>query len=196
MSPRRVLILQGHPDPAGGHLLHTLVQAYADGARVTGHEVETLELARLDVPLLRSADDWMRGGVPAGLRSAQQAIGRADHLLLAFPLWLGDMPALVKAFLEQVLRPGFAFGGDAIDPFVHRGLKGRSARVLVTMGMPALVYRTWFRAHSVKALERNVLGFVGMEPVHHTLVGGVEQLGDAGVQRWCRRLHALGRDAA
>jgi putative NADPH-quinone reductase len=192
----RVLILQGHPDPAGGHLLHHLAQAYADGARQTGHEVDTLELTRLDIPLLRSAEAWKHEAVPEGLRTAQQALSRADHLLLCFPLWLGDMPALVKAFFEQVLRPGFAFGRDATDPFGQKGLQGRSARVLVTMGMPALLYRTWFRAHSVKALERNMLGFVGYAPVHHTLVGGVEQLGEAGVLRWCRHLNALGRDGA
>ena len=39
------------------------------------------------------------------------------------------------------------------------------------MGMPALVYRWYFRAHSVKSLERNILGFVGIAPVHETLIG-------------------------
>ena len=33
------------------------------------------------------------------------------------------------------------------------------------MGMPALVYRYYFRAHSVKSLERNILGFVGIAPI-------------------------------
>jgi len=64
------------------------------------------------------------------------------------------------------------------------------------MGMPALVYRWYFRAHSVKSLERNILGFVGIAPVHETLVGSVEQLGDAGVATWQRRLRALGAKAA
>ena len=27
-----------------------------------------------------------------------------------FPLWMGDMPAELKGFFEQVLRPGFALG--------------------------------------------------------------------------------------
>jgi putative NADPH-quinone reductase len=30
--------------------------------------------------------------------------------LLIYSLWLGEMPAIVKGFLKQVLRPGFAFG--------------------------------------------------------------------------------------
>ena len=63
------------------------------------------------------------------------------------------------------------------------------------MGMPALVYRWLYRAHSVKSLERNILGFVGISPVNETLIGGVDGLGAQGVQRWLDKLHKLGRDA-
>jgi len=196
MDPKRILIVQGHPDPAGGHLLHTLAAAYAEGARAAGHTVQTLDVAALDFPLLRSQADWEHGALPPALQPAQQAIADAQHLLLCFPLWLGDMPALLKGFLEQVARPGFAFRAEGGNPFGHKALAGRSARVLVSMGMPAAVYRYWFRAHSVKSLERNILGFVGIAPVHETLVGGVDQLGAAGVQRWQARLRRLGAEAA
>ena len=195
-APRRVLILQGHPDPAGGHLLHTLAAAYAEGAVAAGHAVETVDIARLDFPLLRSQADWKDGTLPATLLPAQQAIGRADHLVLMFPLWLGDMPALVKGFLEQVARPGFAFKAEGTNPFGAKGLTGKSARIVCTMGMPSLLYRAYFRAHSIKSLERNILGFVGITPVRETLIGMVEQLGAAGVATWCGRLQALGRQAA
>ena len=42
------------------------------------------------------------------------------------------------------------------------------------MGMPALVYRWLFRAHSLKSLERNILGFRGIRPIRETLIGTVE----------------------
>lgn len=196
MDRRDILILQGHPDPAGGHLCHGLAQAYADGAREAGHRVTLLDIAALDFPLLRSQADWQHGALPRSLEPAQRAIGQANHLVLFFPLWMGDMPALLKGFLEQVARPGFAFKPDAENPFGAKGLSGRSARVVVTMGMPALVYRFYFRAHSVKSLERNILGFVGIAPVHETLIGGVDQLGAEGVARWQARLRRLGREAA
>ena len=196
MERQDILILQGHPDPAGGHLCHALAEAYAEGAREAGHQVTLLGIAELDFPLLRSQADWQHGELPAALRPAQQAIARASHLVLCFPLWLGDMPALMKGFLEQVARPGFAFKADATNPFQAKALGGRSARVVVTMGMPALVYRFYFRAHSVRSLERNILGFVGIAPVRETLVGGVDQLGEAGVARWRDKLRQLGRQAA
>ncbi|MBN4658847.1 NAD(P)H-dependent oxidoreductase, partial [Escherichia coli] len=134
-----------------------------------------VDVARLDFPLLRTKAEWESGTTPPGLQSAQQDIAWAEHLVLFFPLWLGDMPALLKGFLEQVARPGFALGRGE-GGLGAKLLKGRSARVVVTMGMPALVYRWYFRAHSVRSLERNILGFVGIAPVHETLVGEVEQL--------------------
>jgi putative NADPH-quinone reductase len=132
--------------------------------------------------------------MPPGLQAAQASISWAQHLVIFFPLWLGDMPALLKAFLEQVARPGFAFAPEDGSPFGKK-LKGRSARVVVTMGMPALVYRFYFRAHSVKSLERNILGFVGMAPVNETLIGAVDSLDDKTRQRWFAKMRALGREA-
>lgn len=191
--PDRIAILQAHPDPAGGHLCHALAQAYADGAAAAGREVRVVDVAQLDFPLLRTRKDWTDGEVPASLRPAQDTIRWADHLVFFFPLWLGDMPALLKGFLEQVARRGFAFEPEAGNPLGRKLLTGRSARVVVTMGMPALVYRWYFRAHSVKALERNILGFVGIAPIDETLIGGVDGLGEAGVQRWLKQLTELGR---
>jgi putative NADPH-quinone reductase len=103
------------------------------------------------------------------------------------------MPALLKGFLEQVARPGFAFHKDGGIPFANKALTGRSARVVVTMGMPAMVYRWYFRAHSVKSLERNILGFVGIAPVHETLIGQVGNLNEADGKKWLDKLQALGR---
>jgi putative NADPH-quinone reductase len=195
MDPQRIVLIQGHPDATAPHLCHALAQAYADGATAAGHAVRQIDIATIDFPWLRSQHEWELGLLPAALKPAQADIGWAQHVVLFFPLWLGDMPAVLKGFLEQVARPGFAFNADGSDPFGHKRLTGRSARVVVTMGMPALVYRWYFRAHSVKSLERNILGFMGIAPVHETLVGSVDQLGDEGVAKWKRRMQALGRKA-
>lgn len=182
--PERIALIQAHPDPAGGHLCHALARAYADGALRAGREVRVIDVAQLDFPLLRSQKDWLEGEVPASLRPAQETLRWAEHLVFFFPLWLGDMPALLKGFLEQIARRGFAFEPVEGNPLGRKLLTGRSARVVVTMGMPAQVYRWYFRAHSVKSLERNILGFVGIGPIHETLIGGVDGLGEAGVRRW------------
>ena len=193
---KRILLIQAHPDATQPHLCHALASSYASGAEKAGHLVRHVNLAELDFPLLRSQQDWEKGAVPASLKPAQDDIGWAEHIVFFFPLWLGDMPALLKGFLEQVARPGFAFtreeGGN---PFGKKGLTGRSARVVVTMGMPALVYRWYFRAHSVKSLERNILGFVGIAPVHETLIGMTGNMKPLEAAKWLDKLERLGAKA-
>src|SRR5690606_34541744 len=100
--PRRILIIQAHPDADDHHLCHALADAYADAATAAGHRVARLDLASLDIPLLRREREFELEPPPPSLVPAQQAIAEAEHILLVFPLWLGTMPALVKAFLEQV----------------------------------------------------------------------------------------------
>lgn len=192
---QRILILQGHPDASKAHLCHSFADHYSEGAQANGHEVRLINIASLEFPLLRSQQEWQTASLPASLKAAQESIGWCQHLVLIFPLWLGDMPALVKAFLEQVLRPGFAFSYVEGNPLGKKGLTERSARVIVTMGMPAMIYRHLYRAHSIKSLERNVLGFVGFSPVRETLIGGVEAMSDQKRNEWCRKLHQLGKKA-
>lgn len=189
---KRILVIQGHPDTGALHFNHALAQAYADGAREAGHSVAFVDVAALDFPLLRSQAAWQADSLPATLRPAQQAVADAEHIVIFFPLWLGGMPALLKGFLEQVARPGFALSYGDKAGLPKKLLAGRSARVVVTMGMPALVYRWYFRAHSLKALERNILGFVGIAPIRETLVGSVEALTEKQRADWLAKLRQLG----
>lgn len=107
------------------------------------------------------------------------------------------MPALLKGFLEQLLRPGFAFAAASAGRGPPKKLlAGRSARIIVTMGMPALFYRWYFRAHSLKSLERNILAFCGIGPIRACVVGMVESMGAAGRGNWLARIQRLGERAA
>jgi putative NADPH-quinone reductase len=194
--PRRILVINAHPDSDPKRLCHALAESYADGARSAGHTVERIDLATLDFPLLRTSDEFQSGEVPVGLKDAARAIIDAQHLVFIFPLWLGTMPALLKAFLEQVMRPGIAFAlpEPGKSGFAKTLLKGRSARVVVTMGMPAFLYRLWFLGHGIAGMRRNILNFVGISPVRETLYGMVEG-GKAEKQAgWLKEMHDLGAE--
>ena len=190
---RRIAIIDGHPDPSPGRFGRALAQAYADGAEAAGHEVRTILLSKLDFPLLQSASDWEGAPVPPALSDSQAKIAWADHLVFFYPLWLGAMPALLKGFLEQTFRPGFALK-PGMRSLRSGLLTGKSARIVVTMGMPAFVYRWYFGAHSLKSFERNILRFVGIGPIRETLIGGVAGPDDKARTQWLDRMRALGRD--
>src|ERR1700730_7627655 len=107
--PSKTIIIQGHPDSSRRHLCHALADTYADAASQAGHEVSRIEIAGIEFPMLRTQEEFNSGTPPASLKSAAEAIVAADHIVLVFPLWLGTVPAMAKALLEQVIRPGVAF---------------------------------------------------------------------------------------
>jgi putative NADPH-quinone reductase len=187
-----ILILDGHPDP-GPAFCHALAEAYVEGARSAGHETRLTRLADAQFPVLRSAAAFNTAPTEPDLLRAREDIAWAGHLVLVFPLWLGAAPALLKAFLEQTARGGFMM---VMGPRGAIGrLKGKSARLIVTMGMPALIYRLAFGAHGVASLSKSVFGFAGASPIRSTLIGMVEA--KAAVQkRRIDRIRALGAKAA
>ncbi|MEK7235133.1 MAG: NAD(P)H-dependent oxidoreductase [Nitrospirota bacterium] len=190
--PRHIVIIQGHPDAQSRHFCHALADEYAKGCEDGGHEVRCIEVATLDFPLLRTKEDFEKGVPLDAIKQVQGTIGWADHLVIIYPLWLGSMPALLKSFFEQVFRPGFAFEYQKSGGMAKKLLAGKSARIVVTMGMPAFVYRWFFFAHSLKSLERNILGFSGIGPIKASLIGSIEGMNEQQRAAWLDEVRRLG----
>lgn len=190
---RKIVVINGHPDPASARFAAALADAYARGASNAGHMLRRIDVGALDFPLVRSRAEFEDDVPSPVIAGAQTAIAWADHLVIIFPLWLGGAPAVLKAFLEQVFRYGFALrtGNAAVGGL----LKGRSARVIVTMGMPAPVFRWVFGAAGLRALERGVLWISGISPVRRSILGMVEGK-PARREAWLRAMTRLGAAAA
>lgn len=193
---KNILILQGHPDQGAGHYCDVIAQKYASAAKSAGHKVEQINIAELDFSLLASKAEFDSSQPCSDILDAQADITWANHVVVIYPLWLGDMPAVVKGFWEQVLRPEFAMHESESGKKFKKLLKGKSARVIVTMGMPAPIYRWYFKAHSVKSLKRNILSFCGFKPVEFSLIGGVRENNEEHLKRELSKISHLGRDAA
>lgn len=189
---KRIAIIQGHPDAQVRHFGHALADEYAKGAEDGGHETRRIEVARLDFPLLRTKEEFEKGAVPDSIRQAQDAISWADHLVIIYPLWHGSMPALLKAFFEQVFRPGFALKYSGSGRMPKKLLTGKSARIVVTMGMPAFFYRWYFRAHGLKSLKSSILKSSGIGPVKESLIGMVEGMNEQEKAGWLDTMRTLG----
>lgn len=189
----RILILVGHPDPAPERFCRALAEAYAQGAGAAGHEIRRADIAPMDVPVLTRQAEFEVDDAPRLIRDLRQDILWADHLVVVFPLWLGGAPAKFKATLEQVFRGGFGF---EVGPrgWVSK-LTGRSARMVLTMGMPGAIFRILFGAHGLKAVTQGIFLLAGVKPSRASIVGGVEAIGDGGRARWLERMRKLGAAA-
>ena len=190
---RGVCIIQGHPHGAGKHLCHAIADAYADGALAARADVRRIDLGNMKIPLLRDPADFP-DAPPDQIVAAQTVIRDSQHIVVVYPLWLGTMPAVVKAFFEQLCRHGFAIKADSEGEWPKQMLKGRSARVIVTMGMPSAAYKLMFGAHGVRGFESGILGMAGIKPIRETLVGGVGALNRNKSEALLARIRRLGKE--
>jgi len=194
MKTKHIALIQGHPDPVGKRFCHALASAYIKGAEAAGHHIQAIDIAHIQFPILRSQAEFYEGEIPESLKPAQQIIQAAEHLVIIYPLWLGSMPAYLKAFIEQVFRPGFAIDKASDSQMWKKLLTGKTAHIVVTMGMPAFIYRWYFLAHSLKSLERNILQFCGIKPTQETLIGMVDGKDASKRQNWLEKMEVMGRN--
>ena len=168
---KKLLLVNGNPDAATDRLTNGLADAYQEGAEAAGHSVSRINVGALAFSMLRTAAEFGTTPSEQAIVHARSAFLAADHVAFLYPLWLGGPPALLKGFLEQVARNQF-FILENKGGFPRGALTGRSASVIVTMGMPSLLYRTLFGAHGTKAFDRSILRMAGFSPVRTHLFGG------------------------
>jgi NAD(P)H dehydrogenase (quinone) len=188
---KRTLLIQANP--RRGSFCAALGAAYAEAARAAGHEVEQVQISAL-----RFAPD-LPGGFEAlpplepDLQCLQQQIQAADHLVWVYPVWWGSVPALLKGLLDRLLLPGFAFRYQAGQDWPERLLKGRSARLLVSLDTPAWYFRWLQGAPAHRMMKDAVLEFCGIAPVRISQFAPVIKSTPAQRERWLAQAAALGR---
>ena len=186
-----ICIIDGHPDGSSDRLIHALCDAYQEGALEEGHTVERINVCDLDYGFLNTPAEF-RQLPPEDVKREREKIAKADHIVIAFPLWMGGMPAKLKAFFEHAARGDYFLKVDGDSKWPERMMSGKSARVIVTMGMPSLVYRFGMDSGSLKALERGILGISGFKPVKHSVFGGAGAPGEKDHKKWLEEVYKLG----
>ncbi len=193
MTAKHIAIIQGHPDPEGNHFCHALAKAYLTGAESSGHNIKLIDIAQIEFPILRTQADYVEGEVPEPIKQVQPIVQSAQHLAIIYPLWLGTMPAYLKAFLEQLFRPSFAAIKTVGEKPWERQVSEKTAHIVVTMGMNEIIYRSYFMADGLKSPEANILAYSGINAIQETLIGSVESIGDAERKQWLDKMELTGR---
>ncbi len=188
-----VTIIVGHPQRIT--FCEALAAAYQRGAESAGHKVHMFKLAEMKFdPILREGYREIQPLEP-DLETAYDALAASDHWVLVFPLWCGDMPALQKGFIERILQPDLIRRQGTENAMNWRIFQNKSARIIMTMMMPVSTYRFWYGPHAIKLLKNNILNFIGIRPVRHTLLGMVSDSSIDTRNRWLKEAEALGQRA-
>lgn len=123
----QVLVVAAHP--CAESFNHAILDRACRGLRSGGHSVDVVDLYQLHEqgfdPVMREAE-WVGyvadsaspeapspGGAVDPLIAAHiDLVTGADAIVFVYPTWWSSVPAILKGWLERVLRPGVAFSMD------------------------------------------------------------------------------------
>lgn len=197
MTPKRILVLNGHPGQSS--LSKSLTASYAEAAQKAGHDVRLHDLGQMSFDM-----DYGEGGYenPKTLEPDLEAfladLEWAEHVVLGTPMWWGGMPAKLKGLFDRAFLPGRTFDTRHTNMFgiPKPLLTGKTARVLLTSDTPAFFLRLAYGNALKKLLGRQILGFVGIKPTRYSQFAPASHPDAAKVENWLDQARALGAKAA
>lgn len=177
---KRILVVNGHPDPRPERFCAALCDAYAKGAESRGWTVDRLSIGTLNFP-----PDSATAATP-DIAAAVDKIRAADRLAIVFPLWLDGPPGSLRELFEAFARS--VWSAHALGD--HATAYEKPARVVATMDMPAFIQRSKFKADGTPGPKPLALpGVQSFEPI---LIGSLQTISEAQRLDWLEKLRLLG----
>jgi putative NADPH-quinone reductase len=129
----KILVILGHQRQ--GSFCHAIATAAVEELRTAGHEVVFHDLYQEQFdPILRDAEIPKGAPLDPVVEQHCRQVTEADAYVVVHPNWWAMPPAILKGWLDRVLRQGVAYEFSAGG--VVGLLKGKSALVLTTSNTP------------------------------------------------------------
>ncbi|MBX4929535.1 NAD(P)H-dependent oxidoreductase [Rhizobium binae] len=168
----RILLVLAHP------LQESFAASVARTARealeASGHVVDLLDLYAEDFdPRLTEAERRAYFDVPYDTSAVADIVARlrsADGLVLVFPQWWFNFPAILKGFFDRILAPGVAFIHDAAGGRIVPELTNISLLfALTTTGSPWWLVQLYMGNPVRRLLKRGIANFCSKKLVFRML---------------------------
>ena len=171
-----------------------MAESYKKGADLSGANCKLIHLADLNFGLNLSKGYTQITELEPDLLQMQQDILEANHLVFVYPTWWGTYPALLKGFIDRVFLPGYAFKYHKDDPFWDKLLKGKTARLIVTMDSPKWYNLLVYKNAGHNSMRKAVLEFCGIKPVKITSFGQIKTSNIIKRKQWLKEVETLGKN--
>jgi len=130
----KISIILGHPNP--GSFNHAIADAAAEALRRNGHQPVLRDLCQEGFDPVMPASEFARNPtLPPAVEAHCREIAEADGILIVHPNWWGMPPAVLKGWIDRVLRPEVAYRFVAND-------KGEGVPVGLLKAKSAIVFNT------------------------------------------------------
>ena len=188
-----VLLLLAHPRP--GSFNHALAHAAREQLEADGHRVvfHDLHAERFD-PAIPPDESARAAVLPPAVAAHCADLAAAEGIVVVHPNWWGQPPAVLKGWIDRVVRPGVAYEfleGDSGEGVPRGLLQARTAVVLNTSNTAPERERAVF-GDPLETLWRNcVFGLCGVADVRRRTFGVVVASTAEQRRQWLAEARAL-----
>jgi len=134
----KISLILAHPDQNSFN--HAIAARVLDALEKNGHRVNYHDLyAQRFEPLLPAGEIPTETDLPGEIKRHCEELAGADGIIIVHPNWWGQPPAILKGWVDRVVRPEVAYRfleGDDGEGVPEGLLKARAALVFNTSNTP------------------------------------------------------------
>lgn len=172
---KKTLVIYAHPQTKGhcSYFLQEVEAYFKDKSK----DYTLLDLYALSYdPVLKASEHYTSGNreISGDTKKYQDLIAESNYIIFIFPVWWGQMPAILKGFIDRVLTPGFAYKFKKLigSIYVPDGFfKDKRTVLFITSGTPRWQYLIGVSASPVRVIKKMILNVIGIKYKIYVLCG-------------------------
>jgi putative NADPH-quinone reductase len=189
----QISLILAHPGEKSFN--HAIAEAVATVVEGNGYQVLIHDLyAEKFDPLLPAGEIARDAELPEAIAEHCREIAAADGIVIVHPNWWGQPPAILKGWVDRVIRPGIAYRfdeGDSGEGIPIGLLKAKAALVFNTSNTPERREREVF-GDPLQALWKNcIFDFCGVPVFQRRMFSVMVTSTEAERARWLAEVAAI-----
>jgi len=167
----QISVILAHPDPKSFN--HAIALTAVKALKANSHKVffHDLHKEKFD-PLLPASEIADDAKLPAKIKKYCKEIAEADGIVIVHPNWWGQPPAILKGWVDRVIRPGVAYEfleGDSGEGVPNGLLKAKAALVYNTSNTKTRREKKAFGDPLETIWKNCIFGLCGMKIFHRRM---------------------------
>jgi len=173
----KVMVILAHPHPGRESFNHAIAETAVKTLEKNGHTVFFHDLYRENFnPLIPHGEIPDSAELPAEIEQHCSEISSAEGIIIIHPNWWGQPPAIMKGWVDRIIRPNVAYKfleGDSGEGIPIGLLKAKAALVFNTGNTSGEREMKLF-GDPLETLWKNcIFHFCGVKEFHRRMFGVV-----------------------
>lgn len=189
----KISVILAHPDK--GSFNHAIAAAAVGTLNQNGHDVYFHDLydEKFD-PILPAGEIPKDAPLPAEIEEHCNEISAVDGIIVIHPNWWGQPPAILKGWVDRVIRPGVAYEfleGDKGEGLPNGMLKAKSALVFNTSNTETEREKTVFDDPLETLWKNCIFGLCGLHDFHRRMFNIIVVSSETQRKAWLKEVNQI-----